>query len=84
MIAQEVATAAELSVLYALGVRHLQSHWIAPAAAAVGTRGVPRVVSRTRLGSDRSALAMAGRGRMDFRASPVNKLAEWTMPISIR
>jgi hypothetical protein len=60
MIAQEVATAAELSVLYAIGVRHLQSHWIAPAAAAVGSRGVPRVVSRTRLGSDRSALAMAG------------------------
>jgi EAL domain-containing protein (putative c-di-GMP-specific phosphodiesterase class I) len=61
MIAQEVSTAAELSVLYALGVSHLQSHWLAraPVPAAV-PRGAPRVVSHTRLGAEQDALAMAG------------------------
>jgi EAL domain-containing protein (putative c-di-GMP-specific phosphodiesterase class I) len=48
IIAQDVAQSAELSALYALGIRHLQSYWIAPAVdetrlrAAVGPRTEPR------------------------------------------
>jgi EAL domain-containing protein (putative c-di-GMP-specific phosphodiesterase class I) len=61
MIAQDVSTPGELSVLYALGISHLQSHWLArapmPTAVPLGT---PRVVSHTRLGHRQEALAMAG------------------------
>ncbi|MCW3838138.1 EAL domain-containing protein [Sphingomonas canadensis] len=53
MIVQDIATPAELGVLYTMGVRHLQSHWIAPAVTAaqlpprLGARREPRVVRVT-------------------------------------
>ncbi|MBO9714856.1 EAL domain-containing protein [Sphingomonas sp.] len=51
LIAQDIATSGELSTLYALGIRHLQSHWIARAmqepAARVAPRREPRVVHVT-------------------------------------
>ncbi|MEI9851249.1 MAG: EAL domain-containing protein [Sphingomonas sp.] len=68
LIAQDVASRGELATLYALGIKHLQSHWIAPAVTEAQLpsrlgrqRGEPRITRAPRPGDARPALhALAG------------------------